>query len=171
MMPSSSASPRTAFAEWTLSHKFQLPSSGRLSSILDAMPLPNIVKKVLRDSIYIAPEDGLFICTSAGSSLSIACRRDDVVEMLLKHARSLQHTVVALVHGLRRTGKTFSMPWAQLEAIRILESNAGRVDQSLLSTRRRNVMIVECHQVTPMDLDHIPVLLAAVVGRLRCDLS
>jgi hypothetical protein len=156
------------------------------------MPLPSNVRKVLRDSIYIVPEDGLFICTSAGSSLSVACRRDDVVNTLVRRARSLRYTVVALVHGLRRTGKTFSMPWAQLEAIRMLERDAAGADPSPAAgeeqychnkalasegangacrepLRRRNVMVVQCHQVTAMDLDQIPVLLAAVVGCFVCD--
>ena len=155
-------------------------SEGRLSLILDDMPLPNHVRKVLQDSIYSVPEDGLFTCTSVGSLLSNACRRDDVVDMLVRRARNLKHAVVALVHGLRRTGKTFSMPWAQLEAIRILEREAagvhpspstseGVTDSCRESCRRRNVMVVQCHQVRPMDLDEIPVLLAAVVSCIVCD--
>ena len=115
-----------------------------------------------------------------------------MVNTLVRRAQSLRHTVVALVHGLRRTGKTFSMPWAQLEAIRMLERDAAGADPSPAAgeeqychnkalasegangacrepLRRRNVMVVQCHQVTAMDLDQIPVLLAAVVGCFVCD--
>lgn len=122
---------------------------------LQQMPLSERVRKTLQDHVFQAPEAGLFVCSAANPEQHVACPRDDVVQKLIYEANTLNPVgKVVLVHGMRRSGKSFSMPWAQLEAIKVLE--AGR-------SRRQYCLFVPCQASSDLDNQEIYELLIAVV--------
>ncbi len=101
------------------------PTAAVLSDVIQEMPLPDVLKQLLTTGIHPVPAAGLFACSTSPLPEDVACPRQDVVQALLAAAKSQPHAFVACVGGRRRQGKSFSNPWAQLEAIRLLESQPG----------------------------------------------
>lgn len=98
--------------------------------LLQEMPLPPSIRRVFEYHLYSVPAEGLFVAEQPSlvrPSLAHAFERQDLVQLFTERAKSLQPLPVStlLLYGLRRTGKTFSVPWAQVEAIRQLEGREG----------------------------------------------
>lgn len=70
-------------------------------------------------SLYSVPKSGLFTLNHS-TNVGMAIPRYDIVQTLVQPHQSLDPYRVVLVEGLRRTGMTFSVPWALVEAIRII---------------------------------------------------
>jgi hypothetical protein len=119
--------------------------------------VPNLIKKVLEGHLYLVPPEGLFVCTAAVTR-DVACPRDDLVELLVSLAHRHSTLNVAVVHGQRRTGKTFSMPWALAEA-------GCRLDAG--SRRRPLLLYIPCHTIPALGLGDIPLLLSVAVSLCR----
>jgi hypothetical protein len=105
------------------------------------MPLPQEVRRLLENSIHQVPEEGLFT-TSRSPFKDQAFERPDIVSALVNAARRKRLALVLLAYALRRRGKTFIMPWALIEAIRLLEAG----NSTNRPPRRPFIMLVHCHR-------------------------
>lgn len=120
-------------AAWMASHPLppalaQGPNGdadGEMQRIIASMPLPTSVARVLEDSMYCVPATGFF--TTQQSSFESVFERWGVVHRLVHHASSIGRGVAntILLHGPEQSGKSFCMPWAQIEAMRALEAAGG----------------------------------------------
>lgn len=104
-----------------------------LQQLLQDMPLPPSLLRLLRQCTYIVPQDGMFSAASTPFG-SVAFERPDLVRRLVNAVCDQPNAYVVPVYGLRRRGRTFSMPWAVVEAIRELEG----------APRRPFIAIVNC---------------------------
>lgn len=94
--------------------------------LLQDMPLPPHIYSVFENYLYTVPAEGLFVASNRPRRPQ-AFERWDLVQEFMKRGKSLGQVQVSalLLYGLRRTGKTFSVPWAQVEAISQLEGGEG----------------------------------------------
>lgn len=113
--------------------------------LLGEMPLPLHIRSVIENHLYSVPAEGLFVAQKPSlvrPRLDQAFERWDLVQLFKQRAESLGKLKVSavLLYGPRRTGKTFSVPWAQVEAIRQLEgaegASAPRCSHMLVRTLR-----------------------------------
>lgn len=113
-------SPRTALATWFKEHPLPaILDNETLQHLLASLPVPTTVRRLLRDCLYQVPAQGLFALVDSAGSVAAAIERPDLVDLLVRQANSIgpRPATALVLHGLRRTGKSFSIPWAQAEAI------------------------------------------------------
>jgi hypothetical protein len=117
----------SAFLDW--SRKHPLPEdldAPALQKLLLDMPLSRTVWELLYAYLYEVPAAGLFTVHTAARSpvaSASAVERNDLVGLLVSHARSLGDNILASVlvlYGFRRIGKSYSIPWAHVEAVQEL---------------------------------------------------
>lgn len=150
-------SPRSALKRYILKNPLtvDLNDATQLQQLVKDLPLPFHVKKVLVEHLYLVPLDGLFVGNANVAHLHTACRRDDLVKLLVSLAGDQRLATVVVVHGQRRTGKTFSMLWALTVAGCKLDAD-GR--------RRSLLLYIPCHTATALTLEDIPLLLLVAVS-------